>query len=152
VLEGLWDSIVFADGSMSKLPRACCEIQGYVYDAKIRSARLAREVWTDPALADRLEREAAELRRRFNEDFWIADREFFALALDGDKRQVDSLTSNIGHLLWSGIAEEDKAAACVRHLMSGALFSGWGVRTMATTERAYNAIRYHNGTVWPHWA
>jgi glycogen debranching enzyme len=145
-----WDSILHADGSLAKLPRACCEIQGYVYDAKIRSARLAREIWGDEELADRLERQAAELKRRFNEDFWVAEREFFALALDGDKRKVDSLTSNIGHLLWSGIADEDKAAGCVRHLMSDDLFSGWGVRTMATTEGGYNPIRYHNGTVWPH--
>jgi glycogen debranching enzyme len=135
---------------MSKLPRACCEIQGYVYDAKVRSARLAREVWDDPELANRLEREAAELKRRFNEDFWVADREFFALALDGDNRQVDSLTSNIGHLLWSGIVDDDKAAAIARHLMSDELFSGWGVRTMATSTGGYNPIRYHNGTVWPH--
>jgi glycogen debranching enzyme len=145
-----WDSILHADGSMSTLPRACCEIQGYVYDAKVRTARLAREIWGDEELAERLEQEAAGLRRRFNETFWVPEREFFALALDGDKRQVDSLTSNIGHLLWSGIADEDKAAACVRHLMSDELFSGWGIRTMATTEGGYNPIRYHNGTVWPH--
>ena len=112
MLEGSWNSIIFADGSMSRLPRATCEIQGYVYDAKIRSARLAREFWDDPALADRLEREAAELKRRFNADFWLADREFFALAIDGDGGQVDSLTSNIGHLLWSGIVDDEKADAC----------------------------------------
>jgi len=144
------DSILFADGSMSKLPRATCEIQGYVYDAKVRSARLAREVWGDTELARRLEQEAAGLKRRFNVDFWVAEREFYALALDGDKRQVDSITSNIGHLLWSGIVDDDKAEAIVRHLMGDALFSGWGVRTMAVGEGGYNPIRYHNGTVWPH--
>ena len=144
------NSILFADGSNSSLPRATCEIQGYVYDAKVRAARLAREVWDDPALADRLEREAAELKRRFNEDFWIADREYYALALDGEKRQVDSLTSNIGHLLWSGIVDDDKADAVARHLMSERLFSGWGVRTMAVGDGGYNPIGYHNGTVWPH--
>jgi glycogen debranching enzyme len=145
-----WNSILFADGSMSKLPRATCEIQGFVYDAKVRTARLARELWGDEELADRLEREAAELKRRFNEDFWMADREYFAVALDGDKRQVDSITSNPGQLLWSGIVDEDKAEAVVRHLMSDALFSGWGIRTMADGEGAYNPIEYHNGTVWPH--
>ena len=144
------NSILFADGSNSSLPRATCEIQGYVYDAKIRGARLAREVWGDPALADRLEAEAAEFKRRFNVDFWIEDREYFALALDGEKRQVDSLTSNIGHLLWSGIVEDDKVEAVVRHLMSDRLFSGWGVRTMAVGDGGYNPIGYHNGTVWPH--
>jgi glycogen debranching enzyme len=145
-----WDSILFADGSMSKLPRACAEIQGYVYDAKTRCARLAREIWDDKELSERLEREAAELKRRFNEDFWVAERECFALALDGEKRQVDSITSNIGHLLWSGIVDEDKSDAVVLHLMGEALFSGWGVRTMAVGEGGYNPIRYHNGTVWPH--
>jgi glycogen debranching enzyme len=145
-----WNSILFADGSMSKLPRATCEIQGFVYDAKVRTARLAREFWDDEELADRLEREAEELKRRFNEDFWLADREYFAVALDGDKRQVDSITSNPGQLLWSGIVDEDKAEAVVRQLMSDALFSGWGIRTMADGEGAYNPIEYHNGTVWPH--
>jgi glycogen debranching enzyme len=138
------------DGTVAPTPRATCELQGYAYDAKVRVARLARKVWKDPAYAERLEREAAELKERFNRDFWVPDREFFALALDGKKRKVDSLTSNIGHLLWSGIADEDKAELCVRHLMSDALFSGWGVRTMASSERSYNPIGYHVGTVWPH--
>jgi glycogen debranching enzyme len=145
-----WDSIAFADGTLAPTPRATCELQGYVYDAKRRVARLAREVYQDNALAERLESEAAELKARFNRDFWIPERAFFALALDGKKRKVDSLTSNIGHLIWSGIADEDKAKSCVRHLMSDALFSGWGVRTMATTEGSYNPIGYHVGTVWPH--
>lgn len=145
-----WDSIAFADGRLAPTPRATCEIQGYVYDAKRKTAHLAREVWADPEWAKRLEREAEDLKTRFNRDFWLADRGFFALALDGQKRKVDSLTSNIGHLLWSGIAEPDKAESCVRHLMSDALFSGWGVRTMAKTEGSYNPIGYHVGTVWPH--
>jgi glycogen debranching enzyme len=144
------NSILFADGSNSSLPRATCEIQGYVYDAKIRAARLARQVWDDPLLADRLQREADDLRRNFNRDFWLPDREYFALALDGEKRQVDSLTSNIGHLLWSGIVDENRAAAVARHLMGDRLFSGWGVRTMAVGDGGYNPIGYHNGTVWPH--
>lgn len=145
-----WNSILFANGSLSRLPRATCEIQGYVYDAKLRCARLARQFWNDPALAERLEQEAAALKRRFNKDFWIAERNFFALAIDGDRRQVDALTSNIGHLLWSGIVEEDKVQACVDQLMSDQLFSGWGVRTMAEGEGGYNPIGYHVGTVWPH--
>ncbi|HKW19911.1 MAG TPA: glycogen debranching N-terminal domain-containing protein [Ktedonobacterales bacterium] len=144
-----WNSIVFADGTLSKLPRATCEIQGYAYDAKVRCARLAREIWGDHTLAERLDREAVELKLRFNRDYWIPDRKFFALAIDGDGRQVDSLTSNIGHLLWSGIADDEKAADCVQHLMSDKLFSGWGIRTMAEGEGAYNPIGYHVGTVWP---
>jgi glycogen debranching enzyme len=145
-----WNSILFSDGRIAEGPIATCEIQGYVYDAKARAARLAREIWADDALADRLTAEADDLRRRFHEDFWIADRAFFALALDGDKRQVDSLTSNIGHLLWSGIVDEEHAEAVVRHLMGEALYSGWGVRTMAVGDAGYNPIEYHNGTVWPH--
>jgi glycogen debranching enzyme len=145
-----WDSIRFADGTLADGPIATCEIQGYVYDAKLRTARLAREIWDDAELAERLEREAAELKRRFNEDFWIEERNVYALALDGAKRQVDSVTSNIGHLLWSGIADEGKADWVARHVLGDALFSGWGVRTMADSEGGYNPIRYHTGTVWPH--
>jgi glycogen debranching enzyme len=145
-----WNSILFRDGSLAKLPRATCEIQGYVYDAKRRGARLARDFWNDAELAERLEREAAELRARFNKDFWMPEREFFAVALDGDKRQADSITSNPGHLLWSGIVDDDKAALVVRRLMDDSMFSGWGIRTMAVGEGAYNPIEYHCGTVWPH--
>jgi glycogen debranching enzyme len=145
-----WNSIVYPDGRLAPPPRATCEIQGYVYDAKVRCARLAREVWHDEALAGRLATEAAELKSRFNRDFWVDDREFFALALDGEKHRVDTLTSNIGHLLWSGIVNDDRAAPVIRHLTSPALFSGWGVRTMAEGEGPYNPIEYHNGTVWPH--
>jgi glycogen debranching enzyme len=145
-----WDSIRFSDGSIASGPIATCEIQGYVYDAKVRAARLAREVWGDSELADRLEREANELKRRFNDDFWIEGRDFYALALDGQKKPVDSLTSNIGHLLWSGIVPEERAEHLAKHLVGYPLFSGWGVRTMAEGEGGYNPIRYHNGTVWPH--
>src|SRR5260370_40580094 len=126
-----WNSILFADGTLSRLPRATCEIQGYVYDAQMRCARLAREFWQDPELANRLEQEAAELKRKLHHEFWLAEREFFALAIDGDGRKVDSLTSNIGHLLWSGIVDEDKAEAVVRHLMGPKLYSVECVRTMA---------------------
>jgi glycogen debranching enzyme len=145
-----WDSIRFADGTIAKGPIATCEIQGYVYDAKLRAARLARQIWGDPILAERLEFEAAELRTRFDRDFWLPERDCFALALDREKRPVDSLTSNIGHLLWSGIVSDDKAPMLAGHLLGERLFSGWGVRTMAEGEGGYNPIRYHNGTVWPH--
>ncbi|PWR07905.1 amylo-alpha-1,6-glucosidase [Micromonospora sicca] len=144
-----WDSISYRDGRLPAFPRATCELQGYAYDAKLRTARLARMFWNDPAYADRLEREAADLKRRFNRDFWIADGGYMALALDGDGRQVDAMSSNMGHLLWSGILEVQKAAAVVRHLMSPALFSGWGVRTLADSEARYNPIGYHVGTIWP---
>jgi glycogen debranching enzyme len=144
-----WDSISYRDGTLPGFPRATCELQGYAYDAKVRGARLARLVWKDAEFADRLERDAADLKRRFNRDFWIEDREYYAVALDVDGRQVDALTSNNGHLLWSGIADKAKAKAVVRHLMGKRLFSGWGIRTMAEGEGRYNPIGYHVGTVWP---
>jgi glycogen debranching enzyme len=144
-----WDSVSYANGDLPGFPRATCELQGYAYDAKIRGARLARLVWRDPAFADQLEKEAADLKRRFNRDFWVEEGEYFAVALDCDGRQVDSLTSNNGHLLWSGIVEKAKARAVVRHLLGPRLFSGWGVRTMAEGEARYNPIGYHVGTVWP---
>jgi glycogen debranching enzyme len=145
-----WNSILFHDGTLAPTPRATCELQGYAYDARLRCARLARDIWKDEALAATLETQAADLKRRFNQDFWIPDRRFFALALDGHKRKVDSLCSNIGLLLWSGIVDDDKARALRDHLMSPQLFSGWGIRTMAMGEGGYNPIEYHNGTVWPH--
>jgi glycogen debranching enzyme len=145
-----WNSIVWNDGTLAVPPRATCEIQGYVYDAKRRCARLARDTWGDGELAERLMQEADELKRRFNEDFWLPEREFFAVALDSSKQRVDTLTSNAGHLLWSEIVDDDKAEAVASRLMSEEFFSGWGIRTMAAGERPYNPIEYHNGTVWPH--
>ena len=144
-----WDSISYRDGTLPGFPRATCELQGYVYDAKMRGARLARRVWRDPDFADKLEKEAADLKRRFNRDFWVEEGEYFAVALDADGRQVDTLTSNNGHLLWSGIVDKSKAKAVARHLMGARLFSGWGVRTLAEGEGRYNPIGYHVGTVWP---
>ncbi|TMD43239.1 MAG: amylo-alpha-1,6-glucosidase [Chloroflexi bacterium] len=145
-----WNSILFSDGSAAKGPIATCEIQGYAYDARMRTARLAREVWNDSALAKRLERDAATLRERFNRDFWIAGRGHYALALDGEKRPVDAMTSNVGHLLWSGIVPSDRAAQLTRRLMSAEMFTGWGIRTMSAKDAGYNPIEYHDGTVWPH--
>ena len=136
-----WDSISYRDGRLPGLPRATCELQGYAYDAKIRGARLAREFWNDPAYADRLEREAAELKERFNRDFWVEDGEYYALALDADGGQVDALSSNIGHLLWSGIVDQSRAAKIAEHLLGPRLFSGWGVRTLAKGEARYNPHR-----------
>jgi glycogen debranching enzyme len=144
-----WDSISYRDGTLPGFPRATCELQGYAYDAKLRGARLARLVWRDPAFAEALERQAADLKRRFNRDFWVEDGEYFAIALDADGRQVDSLTSNNGHLLWSGIVDKSKAKAVARQLMGERLFSGWGVRTLAVGEGRYNPIGYHVGTIWP---
>jgi glycogen debranching enzyme len=145
-----WNSILFSDGTVAKGPIATCEIQGYAYDARVRMARLAREVWNDPRLAARLEADAAALRERFNRDFWIEARGHYALALDGEKRPVDAMTSNVGHLLWSGIVPPDRAAQLTRRLMSPEMFTGWGIRTMSARDAGYNPIEYHDGTVWPH--
>ncbi|MGC5053458.1 glycogen debranching N-terminal domain-containing protein [Micromonospora sp. DT48] len=143
------EAICYRDGRIPGQPRATCELQGYVYDAKRRGARLAREFWDDPAYADRLEREAEELKQRFNRDFWIDGGEYFALALGPDGDQVDALASNMGHLLWSGIVDPSRAALVAGHLLGPRLFSGWGVRTLATGQTSYNPLGYHLGTVWP---
>ena len=130
---------------------AVCEVQGYVYDAKVRTAELAERVWADPDLADRLRDEAAKLYDRFNEDFWTDARGgYYVLALDNDKRRVDAMTSDMGHLLWSGIVPQDRAKILARQLFSKAMWSGWGIRTMSSEDAGFNPITYHNGTVWPH--
>ncbi len=144
------DSIRFADGRWAEPPIATCEVQGYAYDARRRTARLLREVWHDEETAERLERGASDLKRRFNRDFWIARRGHYAFALDRDKQQVDSMTSNVGHLLWSGIVDERRGARVVKRLLREDMFTGWGVRSMSANDVAYNPLEYHCGTVWPH--
>jgi glycogen debranching enzyme len=146
-----WNGIQFADGSIPVLPIATCEIQGYTYDARLRLAELADGPLGDPELAKRQRAQAAQLRERFNRDFWIEERGgYYALGLDGDKRKIDSMTSNMGQLLWSGIVPPDRARTVADHLMADYLFSGWGVRTTSTLDDGYNPIGYHVGTVWPH--
>jgi glycogen debranching enzyme len=114
-------------------------------------AELAREVWRDRELSERLDREAEGLRARFNEAFWNEGRGgYYVLGLDGEKRQIDSLCSNIGHLLWTGIVTPDRVDQVVDALMGPDLWSGWGVRTMSAADGGYNPLSYHNGTVWPH--
>jgi len=144
------DSIKFADGRKAEPPIAVCEHQGYAYDARLRTARLLREVWGDVDEAKRLEHEAEQLKQRFNKDFWSTSRRHYVLALDGDKQQVDSMTSNVGHLLWSGIMDERRAGAMVRRLLRDDMFSGWGIRSMSSEDAGYNPLEYHTGTVWPH--
>ncbi len=145
-----WDAIQFADGTLPEGPIATCEIQGYVYDALLRTARLAREVWADSNLGEQLERQASDLRAGFRRDFWMPERGCHAVALDGEKRQIDSVTSNIGHLLWSGLLDDIEAAATAHRLLASELYSGWGVRTLGDREAGYNPLGYHTGTVWPH--
>lgn len=146
-----WDSIRFHDGMVAESPIATAEVQGYAYDALSRVAELARGPWASPELAESLSGRARTLFDRFNERFWTSARGgFYHLALDRRKRTVDSKTSNMGHLLWSGIVPEDRAALVVSQLMSSSMFSGWGIRTMSTEDHGFNPIAYHCGTVWPH--
>jgi glycogen debranching enzyme len=145
-----YNSMVFHDGSLARAPIAPVEVQGYVYDAKLRMAELARCVWRDEEAAERLEGEAATLRERFDAAFWLPERGWYALGLDADKRPVDALASNMGHLLWSGIVPAERVAEVAAKLVSGPLWSGWGVRTLAADEPAFDPLEYHNGTVWPH--
>jgi glycogen debranching enzyme len=146
-----WDGIQFEDGRIPFLPIAASEIQGYVYDTKMRVAELAERIMGDTTLADRLEREAEELFTRFNRDFWSEERGgYYVVGLDGDKQPIDSLTSNMGHLLWSGIVPEERARTIADHLLSEGMFNGWGVRTLSRQARGFNPIGYHTGTIWPH--
>ena len=144
-----WDGIRFADGRFPQSPIALCEAQGYVHAAYLARAHLADELG-DIATRDRCQAKATDLRRRFNEDFWLPERGWYALALDAEKRPIDALASNVGHCLWTGIVDPEHADAVGRCLLSSEMFSGWGVRTLASSMVAYNPVSYHNGSVWPH--
>jgi len=143
------DSVRFADGRLAEPPIALCEVQGYAYAARLGLAEIL-EALGEAEAAARLRAAAAELKARFNRDFWLENRRFFAEALDGRKDRVDSLTSNGGQVLWTGIVERSLAGEVARRLLEPEFFSGWGVRTMAAGEGAYNPVSYHNGSVWPH--
>jgi len=142
------DSVQHLDGSSAPQPIALVEVQGYVYGAKMGLARLLRR--HGDSRAEALEAEAQRLKERFNRDFWMDDESYFALALDRDKRQVPSVTSNAGHCLWSGICQPEQAAAVARKVLAPDMFSGWGVRTLSNRSPNYNPMSYHNGSVWPH--
>jgi glycogen debranching enzyme len=143
------DAIVNPDGSLATPPIALIEVQGYVYEAKREVASLYRRVGNHNR-ADELERQAQELRARVNRDFWVSDG-YYALALQGpDNRQAAVLSSNAGHALWSGIAEGNHAQQAADHLLSPAMFSGWGIRTLSAAALRYNPLSYHLGTIWPH--
>jgi glycogen debranching enzyme len=143
------DAIVNADGSRAVPPIALGEVQGYVYQAKREIAALYDRLG-ETTRAGRLRREAGELRARFNRDFWIPGKDFYALALQGDGSPCSVVSSNPGQALWSGIVDVEKAERTVERLMARDMFSGWGVRTLSERERAYNPLGYHVGTVWPH--
>lgn len=143
------DSVFHADGADAPGPIAVCEVQGYVYRAKRTAARLAR-LTGELERAAALEAAAAALRERFNAAFWCDDLAVYALALDGNKRPCRVRASNAGHALWSGIADVEHARRLADTLLSPAMYSGWGIRTLAEGEARYNPMSYHNGSVWPH--
>ena len=144
-----WDGINFADGTLAEPPIALCEVQALVYSAYMARAWMSYDAGDAP-LAARLVDQAADLKKRFNEEFWLPDRGYFAVALDGKKRPVDACASNMGQCLWHGIVDDDKVPLVAERLMSPEMFSGWGVRTLASDMGAYNPASYHNGSVWPH--
>ncbi len=143
------DSVFHADGELAEGPIALCEVQGYVYQARIHAARLACSLGLEEQ-GHILELQAEDLRERFERAFWCEELGTYALALDGAKRPCRVRSSNAGHLLWSGIVRPDRAERVGQTLLSPDLFSGWGVRTIAQGERRYNPMSYHNGTIWPH--
>jgi len=143
------DSIFHADGQLAEAPIALCEVQGYVYAAKLTVASLARALG-QPERAAALERQANDLQRRFEEQFWNDELRSYVLALDGRKKQCRVLNSNAGHALFCKIAGPERAAITAETLLSDRMFSGWGIRTIAAGEARYNPMSYHNGSVWPH--
>ncbi len=143
------DAVVYADGSQVKQPKGTCELQGYVYDAKVRMAEVFSALG-DEARAQALLQEADALKRRFHEVYWMEDEGCYAYGQDGQKRLITSITSNAGQCLWSGIADQDKAERTVRRLLQEDMWSGWGIRTLSSKNPAYNPYSYHLGSIWPH--
>lgn len=143
------DSMSHRDGRPARSPVAVVEAQGYAYDARRRLAPILARLG-ESELAARLSRQAEQMKQRFNQEFWMEDRAYPAIALDGEKARVGTVSSDPGHCLWSGIVDEEKAAHVARRLLAPDLFSGWGIRTLSATELTYNPMSYHNGSVWPH--
>ncbi|MGB9113303.1 MAG: glycogen debranching N-terminal domain-containing protein [Acidimicrobiales bacterium] len=144
-----YDGINFAGGRIAEAPIALCEVQGYVYAAYRARARIARSRG-DEDTASRCDARAMKLREAFNSRYFLEDRGYLAVGLDAEKRPIDSLTSNIGHCLWAGILDDDKAERVAKQLLSTEMFTGWGIRTLASNMGSYNPVSYHNGSVWPH--
>jgi glycogen debranching enzyme len=143
------DAVVYPDGSIVRPPIALCEVQGYHFDSLRRMAAMAQLVGDQPAAAQYAER-ADALFQRFNEVFWLPDEGIYAYGLDPDKRAIDVRTSNLGHLLWSGIVPRERARLLAERLLAQEMFTGWGLRTLSAASRGYNPVSYHRGSVWPH--
>jgi glycogen debranching enzyme len=144
-----WDANLHRDGDLAKPPMALCEVQGYVYEAKYRMASLLRS-FGDTRTADKLKKDAADISRRFEKAYWMPQSNFYAMALDRDKRQLQVIASNAGHLLFTRMLPVERARALTQRLLQPDLFSGWGLRTMSRDERIFNPLSYHRGSVWPH--
>jgi glycogen debranching enzyme len=138
-----------ATGELAKGPIALVEAQAYRYAALLAVADVAESIGRG-AFAPGLRTRAGRLRERFENDFWMEDQRFYALALDGEHRPCRVVSSNPGHALWAGIASETRARAVAEQLMAPHMLTGWGVRTLSSRERLYNPMSYHNGSVWPH--
>ncbi len=136
-------------GSLVKGPKALCELQGYVYDAWLRMSEVFDEL-RKPARAAEMRTKAATLFKRFNEVFWDDELDFYAFALDGEKKKVLTVASNPGHCLWSGIVPPERAGKVVRRLMAPDMWSGWGIRTLSAMHPAFNPYNYQTGSIWPH--
>jgi glycogen debranching enzyme len=143
------DSVMYPDGTLVRGPKALCELQGYVYDAWLRMAEIYDEL-DDKRRANRLRKKAAILFKKFNEAFWDEKSGFYAYALDGDKKKVLSVVSNVGQCLWSGIIAPERAATVVKRLMQKDMWSGWGIRTLSSDHPSFNPYNYQTGAVWPH--
>ena len=143
------DSVMYPDGTLVRGPKALCELQGYVYDAWLRMAEIYDEL-DDKRRANRLRKKAAILFKKFNEAFWDERSGFYAYALDGDKKKVLSVVSNVGQCLWSGIIAPERAATVVKRLMQKDMWSGWGIRTLSSDHPSFNPYNYQTGAVWPH--
>ena len=143
------DSVMYPDGTLVRGPKALCELQGYVYDAWLRMAEIY-DVLDNKRHANKLRKKAAILFRKFNEAFWDEKSGFYAYALDGDKKKVLSVASNVGQCLWSGIVAPERAAAVVKRLMQKDMWSGWGIRTLSSDHPSFNPYNYQTGAVWPH--
>ena len=143
------DSVVYANGQRVKQPKALCELQGYVYDARLRMAEIFL-TRGESTRAESLAQQARDLKRAFNERFWMENEGCYAFGLDPAKQPITSITSNAGHCLWSGIADREKAERTAQRLLQQDMWSGWGIRTLSTGNPAYNPYSYHRGTIWPH--
>ena len=143
------DGVTFRSGALATAPIALAEVQGYAYAAMRAGADLLR-AWGDAATARTWDARAQRLRERFDEVYWMPEQQFYALALDADKRQVDAVASNAGHCLWTGIVPPERVDAVVDRLLAPDMFTGYGVRTLSSEAGAFNPASYHNGSVWPH--